>query len=497
MPTRSLAAAAASIALVGGLLVGPSASADEESGSDAAAVEQEAPTVLTEEPTLAPDPAWIDPTLPDLLLGNPVEPPVLPDAAIPTDIPASEESGKPKPKPDRDEERRAHADAAPPLRAGFVDDYTRLWQAIESGLERVKRLRGTVATARFIADSASADLGLALRVRNLADFEYGSAAAQLDTAAKDLYISGTTDVDVIIGVLGSEPDDMLDALDSVIYLRAATGDEDREYRSTRVAAVKAQSAAANGMIALTEAREAAAKAESGLTRARSRLEADREALDRLIAAAAPQTVVGASGCPKAVLDGTVPAGVDIRELCKRAVKGASTPQAAFAIKWALVRLGAPYACDGVGRLAPWRYDCSSYVSRAYAEGAGLATAAANWAPSTRNMLPWDGASLDPHYARIEPGRIKPGDLVLYDTCPAGEVCPYRHVVMYLGPLAPGGVPYMAHTNECGSVAHVAPFWGTDAANFLGVRRVMPASGEKARAPKGALVSPAKAAARLS
>jgi len=39
---------------------------------------------------------------------------------------------------------------------------------------------------------------------------------------------------------------------------------------------------------------------------------------------------------------------------------------------------------------------------------------------------------------------------------------------------------MAHTNSCGAVAHVAPFWGTSADNFLGVRRVIPSSGERAQ-----------------
>lgn len=194
--------------------------------------------------------------------------------------------------------------------------------------------------------------------------------------------------------------------------------------------------------------------------------------------AAPQTVVGPSGCPTAVLAGTLPPDVDITRLCRRAVRNAPTPQAAFAIKWALVRLGAPYACDGIGRLEPWRYDCSSYVSRAYAEGAGLKTAGDAWAPLTRNMVPWDGASLDPHYAVIPPQMLQPGDLVLYDTCPTGETCTYRHVAMYLGTAEDGGQPLMAQTNACGSVAHVAPFPGTDVPTFLGVRRVMPLGGEK-------------------
>lgn len=93
------------------------------------------------------------------------------------------------------------------------------------------------------------------------------------------------------------------------------------------------------------------------------------------------------------------------------------------------------------------------------------------------MVPWDGAGLDQHYAPIDPAALQPGDLVLYDTCPVGEVCTYRHVAMYLGPAEPGGMPVMAQTNQCGGVAHVAPFPGTAVSNFLGARRVIALSGE--------------------
>jgi hypothetical protein len=217
---------------------------------------------------------------------------------------------------------------------------------------------------------------------------------------------------------------------------------------------------------------------AALTSGRKHLQKDQKELQRLVAVAAPQTVISKDGCPKAVLDGTIPVDIKVKKLCENAVKNAPTAQAAVAIKWALIRLGAPYACEGIGRLEPWRYDCSSYVARAYAEGAGLGTAGKTWAPSTRNMVPWDGVPLDQHYAPIPPTELKPGDLVLYDTCPAGETCAYRHVVMYLGPMEKGGAPMMAHTNGCGLVAHVEPFLGTDAANFLGVRRVVALSGEK-------------------
>jgi hypothetical protein len=75
--------------------------------------------------------------------------------------------------------------------------------------------------------------------------------------------------------------------------------------------------------------------------------------------------------------------------------------------------------------------------------------------------------------------------------------------MYLGPMKKDGVPMMAHTNGCGLVAHVEPFTGTDALNFLGVRRVMALPGEKIQTvfsipkklAKKAGLAPAKKAAK--
>jgi cell wall-associated NlpC family hydrolase len=370
------------------------------------------------------------------------------------------------------------ADAAPPIDPGFVDSYTRLWKKVEQDKLKVRALGKEFVDAGHVLSSSFSDLALAVRVRNKAEFELTGAQDQFTTAVHDLYISGTSDVDVILGVLGSKPDDVLRNIDAIVYLRSATGQESANYNFAQGTAVVAQSAASFAQIRAEEDRGRVEKLRRELKKTKKELKQDQKELQKLVSVAAPQTVVGSNGCPKRVLEGTVPEGVNIKQLCGIAVRTAASPQAAFAIKWALVRLGAPYACEGIGRLEPWRYDCSSYVSRAYAEGAGLKTAGSSWAPSTRNMVPWDGASLDPHYAVIQPAEIRPGDLVLYDTCPTGETCPYRHVVMYLGPMEKGGVPMMAHTNSCGSVAHVEPFTGMDVSNLLGVRRVVPLSGEK-------------------
>jgi cell wall-associated NlpC family hydrolase len=394
--------------------------------------------------------------------------------------------------PGADSGPRPYTDAAPPVDPGFVDAYTRMYKKVERGKLKVRNLGEDLVAANQVIAATNSDLVLALRVRNKADFQLSDASQQFDQAVQDMYITGTTDVDVILSVLGSKPDDVLRNIDAVVYLRSATGRESADYEFASTAAVVADSAAAAAMIQADEDRKRVETVRKALAKTKKQLKKDQKELQKLISVAAPQTVVGGNGCPKAVLEGTVPEGVNVKQLCNVAVRTAASPQAAFAIKWALVRLGAPYACEGIGRLDAWRYDCSSYVSRAYAEGAGLKTAGNGWAPSTRNMVPWDGATLDPHYAVIPPKKIRPGDLVLYDTCPEGEVCPYRHVVMYLGPAEPGGVPLMAHTNSCGDVAHVSPFTGTDAPNLLGVRRVVPAYGEKVFAKAGAFETPGKA-----
>ena len=197
---------------------------------------------------------------------------------------------------------------------------------------------------------------------------------------------------------------------------------------------------------------------------------------------APQVEVGPEGCPTTDMPATLRDGAELlgaATLCATAIQEAATPQAALAVTWAFQHLGAAYACGGAGRMLPFRADCSSFVSRAYAEGAGLATAGDTWAPSTRNMVPWDGVTLDPHYAKVSPSALRPGDLALYDTCPQGG-CPYKHVVMYLG-ADESGAEWMLHTNSCGDVAKVERFWGfpTEGSHtFLVARRVLALPGEK-------------------
>jgi cell wall-associated NlpC family hydrolase len=369
-------------------------------------------------------------------------------------------------------------DAAPSFDPTYVDQYSLLWKQIEGDKKKIAKTIKQISTARGVQSQSSGDLLAVVRERGRAEATLAAARERFGLSVRNLYINGTTDVDVVLGVLGSAPDDVLANIDSFMYLRSSTTSKTSEYVAAQQTWVVTQSAAAQAAIRAADDSGRVEELLQALTFGRKKLVKDQKELQRLVAIEAPQTVVSKDGCPKEVLEGAVPVDINVKKLCKNAVKNAPSPQAAIAIKWALIRLGAPYACEGIGRMEPWRFDCSSYVSRAYAEGAGLKTAGDTWAPSTRNMVPWDGVPLDPHYVPIPPEALKPGDLVLYDTCPAGETCAYRHVVMYLGPMEKGGVPMMAHTNGCGLMAHVEPFTGTEVTNLLGVRRVVALPGEK-------------------
>lgn len=174
-------------------------------------------------------------------------------------------------------------------------------------------------------------------------------------------------------------------------------------------------------------------------------------------------------CPSNVPGAAIPDGrpkQGLREACE-SVSSSADPTAARAIRFAFAQLGADYACKGIGREQPGRFDCSSLVSRAY-DHAGARTRIKGWSPNTAYMLSGQQQVFRP----IRPQSAQPGDLVLYDTCPSGQSCTYNHVVMYLGYV--DGREWMVHANACGSPVKLERFWGwesTGSARFLGVRRV--------------------------
>ena len=324
-----------------------------------------------------------------------------------------------------------------------------------------------------------------------------TAQQSTDDVIRQLYQQGDAGLGELGSILAAGPDGFLQGLDNVrMATSTANGVWNQSVQTQAdLALAVATQEAYQARLAQAQANETNAAAL--LVQAKTvlaQLDVKLAALDLL----PPQVAVGPDGCPTTAVPGTLRDGselVGIVKLCRTAVAQAATPQAALAITWAFQHLGAVYACGGAGRMLPWRADCSSYVSRAYHEGAGLGTAGDTWAPSTRDMIPWDGAKLDPHYVYVPPTALRPGDLVLYNSCPQGG-CPYRHVVMYLGSPDHGKTFFMAHTNSCGDVAHVSQFAGFPVTGdyFEVARRVVALPGEKVRVPTAQAQIAAAAAA---
>ena len=311
------------------------------------------------------------------------------------------------------------------------------------------------------------------------------AKRRVDNVASKIYQQGDGGLGAIASVLTGGPNSFIQGLNQVQMDRTAANRAVYDAQKTRAAAALAEVQDASLTSRLNTARATEISAMSSMKVLIARLALVNTQMSA-IDISAPQRAVGSDGCPTDNVANTLRDGAEVfgaARLCQIAVSQAATPQAALAIKWAFLHLGAAYACGGAGRMEPFRMDCSSFVSRAYAEGAGLNTAGATWAPSTRNMVPWDGVSLDPHYAYVAPADLRAGDLVLYDSCPQGG-CPYKHVVMYLGSPDGGKTFWMAHTNSCGDVAKVVPFYGfpTTGEPFLVARRVMVLPGEVVHVP---------------
>ena len=311
------------------------------------------------------------------------------------------------------------------------------------------------------------------------------AKRRVDNVASKIYQQGDGGLGAIASVLTGGPNSFIQGLNQVQMDRTAANRAVYDAQKTRAAAALAEVQDASLTSRLNTARATEISAMSSMKVLIARLALVNTQMSA-IDISAPQRAVGSDGCPTDNVANTLRDGAEVfgaAKLCQIAVSQAATPQAALAIKWAFLHLGAAYACGGAGRMEPFRMDCSSFVSRAYAEGAGLNTAGATWAPSTRNMVPWDGVSLDPHYAYVAPADLRAGDLVLYDSCPQGG-CPYKHVVMYLGSPDGGKTFWMAHTNSCGDVAKVVPFYGfpTTGEPFLVARRVMVLPGEVVHVP---------------
>jgi cell wall-associated NlpC family hydrolase len=367
---------------------------------------------------------------------------------------------------------------------GQRDAYLDAAQARDRALALLSSARRDLAATDRVIEARSAEARSAALDAAIARQGAVAARDDVDDLVRELYQNGDASMQSLAFVLTSGPDAFLQQLQGIADVRAAAAQTVEAAASSDAAGRDAEARERTALDALDAALAVRDRQDDAVHRAYRGLRAATALLAEL-GAARPQTTVGPQGCPGAAPPGALREGADavgIERLCRSALEAAATPQAALAITWALQHLGAAYACGGAGRMLPFRADCSSFVSRAYAEGAGLRTAGDGWAPSTRDMVPWDGVALDPHYAYVAPAALRPGDLVLYDTCPQGG-CPYKHVVMYLG--AVGGQEWMAHTDSCGDVAKVERFWGLPASGgavFLVARRVAALPGEQVRVP---------------
>jgi cell wall-associated NlpC family hydrolase len=437
-------------------------------------------TGATGSPT--PDPLLVESGVPDHGTRPPPGPvvPVIPPPGPPA---VDAELPSPVPTPVPTEERSTDGVG---LSTGQADLYLALVARRQTASLADTAAQASLATARAKVVSLKAEAArLALGAQE-ARAAVTRTQASTDDVAALLYQQGDGGLGALGTILMADPDGVLERLSTVTLLNSVATKAVNDSVTARQQLDMADFLLWSLQSDLDEARSAekrAADSAAATSADLASLDAELTALE----AVAPEVAVGIDGCPRDDVPGALRGGAEsigAERLCVMAVTQAATPQAALAIAWAFQHLGASYACGGSGRLLPFRADCSSFVSRAYHEGAGLATAGTGWAASTRDMVPWDGVTLDPHYALVIPEELLPGDLVLYDTCPRGG-CPYKHVVMYLGSPDGGRTSWMIHTDSCGDVAKVEPFWGfaTSGHPFLVARRVVPLPGEKVVVPE--------------
>lgn len=380
------------------------------------------------------------------------------------------------PVPQQEEEADASlADSVDTPEAETMDEALALYRAAKRAEKEAAELDAQVPIAQQQADTARAQARAAtLEAVRTRDASL-KATQDVGNIARMAYMSGSM-LPAATGVLLAE--DTREAIDALTLHDQITSVTSH----TVTVADQAKSAASAAATRATEALSAADAADArvttlkGLAAAKhAEAEEKMQAYRDFLATPGPQAIIGPDGCPISVPETGLRDGSELfgaSQLCSESVAQAATPQAALAIKYAFSKIGAPYACGGVGRMEPYRFDCSSLVSRSYWDGAGVPVAGETWAPSTRNMMPWDGVSLDPHYVEVPVDQVRPGDLLLWRSC-TQEPCRYQHVTMA---LANG---YMLHTNSCGDIAHVSitpPL--TPEANFVIARRVVLLDGEK-------------------
>lgn len=365
----------------------------------------------------------------------------------------------------------AHADPQPYPSILDAKSYPQALAQLDLLRAQIAQAEQDVRTSAEAAETARINAVAARSQASYWAWHARTAQNSLDQMANQMYITGGITPLTTAGALmeAGTVTGVLDTTYKLGHVASESTERMKELVHTQQQASAAEEAAVAAELAANQASRLAQWRLQDLSRQLDEAAAFAKSLAGAMAVdTGTQVLVGPQGCPKDVpwnvlRDGSEAIGA--YELCARSVAAAPTPAAALAIKFAFSHLGDPYACKGVGRMDPHRFDCSSFVSRAYFEGAGVPVASDTWAPSTRNMIPWDGVPLDSWYSYVPPEQAKPGDLLLFRSC-TQEPCAYQHVTMM---LADG---FMAETNSCGDVAHVSAFSGFDDPSFLVVRRVM-------------------------
>jgi len=354
---------------------------------------------------------------------------------------------------------------------------------------RVEELRQEARMAIEVAEAAEAAAEAADEQAERAEFDATVAGVRAEHARRVLnrwaaaLWRGESDAGETVDVVNTSLNNPALAVDIKNWLAIVTAGKNADLDTARELEEHAHQQALAADTERKAAETLRAEAETQRKKATATLASAETSLKMLLGQTISyQIVIGADGCPVEVPDGVMRGGakkLDVEELCRKSVEQAATPEAALAIKYAFRALGAPYACEGIGRWQPFRYDCSSLVMRAYSEGAGLATVTPQLLPNTRDLIPWAGRTAMPWAIEIPTSELQPGDLVFYDTYREDT----RHVVLL---LADG---FMLHTGKCNDVAHVVDLWGfepTDKYTYLISRRIDP---ELARHPGDYVIDP--------
>ncbi|MGB0244747.1 MAG: hypothetical protein ACPGCP_06900, partial [Candidatus Nanopelagicales bacterium] len=91
----------------------------------------------------------------------------------------------------------------------YADAYRALWLRIEDGTDLLERLRGELSDATAAFELARVELTTAARHQDRADVESVRSGHDLDDAARDLYMTGSTGVDAAFQALSGSPEDVL------------------------------------------------------------------------------------------------------------------------------------------------------------------------------------------------------------------------------------------------------------------------------------------------